>query len=304
MFCSMCGTEVSRSAVYCHSCGYQLTLRHRTQPNVKRAEPAIEVVELINSAPTAGIEEGEKSLSGVRGWLLFLCICLTGIGPIYTIWTLEQTYYVVLPYMGTHPHLQAAFHIELVVSLILVLFGFLAGMALWCRWPAAVLMAKAFFACLGAYLLLRPFIISSFTGMRLDIKAPELLRGFLSSMAWIAYLTWSKRVKETYRVNVQRPKPNGISQGTGNQHPLNLHWVRSLTAQIAIPGPYVCALAVACLMIGIFFWPTLYRYDQLTSGTKTVPVRINRVTGNAQFLTIYGWRHVGSQLEPAEKVKW
>lgn len=48
-------------------------------------------------------------------------------------------------------------------------------------------------------------------------------------------------------------------------------------------------LVVIVVMFASFVWPTLYRYDHLTLGDSRVPVRINRFTGNAQLLYVYGW---------------
>jgi hypothetical protein len=54
------------------------------------------------------------------------------------------------------------------------------------------------------------------------------------------------------------------------------------------------ALALA-LFAGVYVWPTAYRYDHLrTSAGATIPVRINRFTGHAEFLGFSGW----VQMEP------
>ena len=42
-------------------------------------------------------------------------------------------------------------------------------------------------------------------------------------------------------------------------------------------------LMIICIagLFGIFIWPTQYHYESLTDGGQTVPVRINRITGDA-----------------------
>ncbi len=58
-------------------------------------------------------------------------------------------------------------------------------------------------------------------------------------------------------------------------------------------------LAVTCatlILSGVLFWPTLYRYDKLTIGSRSILVRSNRVTG-------YSERFLGDRWEPAEEEK-
>jgi len=40
----------------------------------------------------------------------------------------------------------------------------------------------------------------------------------------------------------------------------------------------------------VLVWPTPYRYDRLTVGPASFPVRINRVTGSTQILEPGGWQ--------------
>lgn len=49
----------------------------------------------------------------------------------------------------------------------------------------------------------------------------------------------------------------------------------------------VCLTVIIC---GILFWPTLYRYDKMSDGAKTVSVRINRITGATETFTFLGWK--------------
>lgn len=53
--------------------------------------------------------------------------------------------------------------------------------------------------------------------------------------------------------------------------------------------------AAVLLLFAVIVWPTLYRYDHLTMGEyhSTTPVRMNRFTGGAEYLTMDGWRAMG-----------
>lgn len=48
---------------------------------------------------------------------------------------------------------------------------------------------------------------------------------------------------------------------------------------------------VVVLLLGIFVWPTMYRYDKLN---MKYPVRINRLTGATQVLYPDGWQPMGN----------
>ena len=52
------------------------------------------------------------------------------------------------------------------------------------------------------------------------------------------------------------------------------------------------AALVGALGFGLFVWPTRYRYDHVThqrSGAQVL-VRIDRISGNAQYLSATGWK--------------
>jgi hypothetical protein len=62
----------------------------------------------------------------------------------------------------------------------------------------------------------------------------------------------------------------------------------------------IAILALLTAFTFAYVWPTLYRYDHLTSEGNTYPVRINRVTGDADMLVPdEGWVPVeGEAGEP------
>src|SRR5262245_65764269 len=49
-------------------------------------------------------------------------------------------------------------------------------------------------------------------------------------------------------------------------------------------------ILVAAVPFAIFVWPTKYAYDHLKVGESDFPVRIHRVTSDADYLTPTGWR--------------
>lgn len=50
-----------------------------------------------------------------------------------------------------------------------------------------------------------------------------------------------------------------------------------------------------------FVWPTLYRYE--TWGNKTI-IRINRITGDAERLTVNGWYEMTKPAIDPSSIKW
>jgi hypothetical protein len=49
-------------------------------------------------------------------------------------------------------------------------------------------------------------------------------------------------------------------------------------------------ILAAAVPFAIYVWPTKYAYDQIKLGDSQFPVRIQRLTGEADFLTPAGWR--------------
>ena len=49
-------------------------------------------------------------------------------------------------------------------------------------------------------------------------------------------------------------------------------------------------ILVAAIPFAVYVWPTKYAYDRLKVGESDFPVRIHRVTSDADYLTPAGWR--------------
>jgi membrane protein implicated in regulation of membrane protease activity len=48
-------------------------------------------------------------------------------------------------------------------------------------------------------------------------------------------------------------------------------------------------LAIVSVLFVFFIWPTIYRYDHTSVYGNRSVVRINRITGNAERLSLNGW---------------
>jgi len=52
----------------------------------------------------------------------------------------------------------------------------------------------------------------------------------------------------------------------------------------------ITLILIAAVPFAIYVWPTKYAYDRLKLGDSDFPIRIHRVTGDADYLTTAGWR--------------
>ncbi len=46
----------------------------------------------------------------------------------------------------------------------------------------------------------------------------------------------------------------------------------------------ILIICATLLIFAVFFWPTFFRYDHMKFGNQTIPVRINRITGEIKIL--------------------
>jgi hypothetical protein len=59
-----------------------------------------------------------------------------------------------------------------------------------------------------------------------------------------------------------------------------VHYVARISIRLFV----VAAIVFAIVALVAFVWPTLYRYDHLSTEGSTYPVRINRINGDADML--------------------
>ena len=79
MFCSKCGTQALSDAMFCFNCGAALQVEVAVQP------PAVAEVATAALGATAASSMAEPEYATVKGWLWWLCVCLTVVTPLATI---------------------------------------------------------------------------------------------------------------------------------------------------------------------------------------------------------------------------
>ncbi len=143
-------------------------------------------------------------LTGVRGWLLFLCVVLTILNPLALLfWVFELGHLVTLLQTRYPAYAQAVLAQQCLFGALAVL-SVRAGLQLWRVQPEAPRTAKNF---LVAYLVV--FLVSAFLpyvspfpkplrAALIETSAVSALRTLAFCAVWHLYLTRSRRVQNTY----------------------------------------------------------------------------------------------------------
>jgi hypothetical protein len=167
-----------------------------TEPGSK--EPSAEVYEAEAAPaapesaprPEAHADNGIERYDRVGGWLLLLCVSLTILGPLATVYNLVAGY----------GQLEGLFE-----ATALGLFSLWAGFSLWTRMDGAVERAKKYlYAILGYSVVL--YFLPTMSGLPEEmstemqsVMAIASVRSIIYVAIWYLYLTKSKRVRGTYR---------------------------------------------------------------------------------------------------------
>jgi hypothetical protein len=177
MHCKHCGDSITTQQKVCPNCGY---------PTAEGSPAAA-----VNSSPPT---EGPR---GVGGWLLVLCILLTIVFPLNTL-------YATVMSLRYHPDpiivvLNAA-------NVGLALLSLVAGARLWSARKLGVKLAKIFLVlgplhpgailCLVIY---NAHVLQASVTVLLAMRILAL--PLLLSVIWYRYLVESRRVKNTYGTN-------------------------------------------------------------------------------------------------------
>lgn len=169
------------------------------------------------------VNEPLEKYKSVGGWLLFLCVILTIISPLITIFNLVRSYVQIQELYDVYPGLLNLLLIDSVLSLSLTVLSIRAGIALWKLKPEAVKTAKNYLVIFLVYSIIAIFL--PFTaGLPSEANSAmifDIIKGFIRSLIffgiWYSYLNQSKRVKATYQFNIIPEQPEEINSETGEQ---------------------------------------------------------------------------------------
>lgn len=207
MFCTQCGSKNPEDARFCHKCGQSVWQPQELMPTPTKPIVLNEIARTSISTSSSGHVRGKQNeaLNGVKGWLLFLCISLTILSPLYTLGQLGVEWRDTEPLFGAFPSLKDAVVFESLCMVGLMAFSIYAGSVLWSVKPGAVKVAKNYFLVLLLYSLVFPFVLSAIADLP-SVADNEIakegvknaIRGILAFAIWFTYLNKSRRVRATY----------------------------------------------------------------------------------------------------------
>jgi hypothetical protein len=153
--------------------------------------------------------EVQSSPKGVEGWLLFFCIYLIILGPLMSLPYIIDYIIETRDELNWYPGVGVILDIDLVISILMLLYGIYVGINLLRIRPDAVRSAILYLNVIIVYMVAAFFIIiiilqayePSFNQVIQNtlgyiIKETIVSIGFMVS--WILYLKQSERVKNTF----------------------------------------------------------------------------------------------------------
>lgn len=143
--------------------------------------------------------------TGVKGWLLLLCINLTILDPFAMLFNLISVTQLTKPHFDKFPQLLHLMVIGGGFSLALMVFSVYAGISLWKVLPNAVYVAKKYLIAVFFYSLFSIFL-PSLVGLpekaQQEFSANTAFNSLITILyvtGWYLYLKRSRRVKATYK---------------------------------------------------------------------------------------------------------
>ncbi|MCX5834926.1 MAG: DUF2569 family protein, partial [Deltaproteobacteria bacterium] len=133
---------------------------------------------------------------GVGGWLLFLCVSLTILGPLFGTASVLGDY---SKFVSDNPDLKGVALIFVLVFLGIIAFGYYAGNSLWRIRPGAVNITKKFFITLFAITSVSSLLAVAGGEENIGRAGGAIIAQGIVTVIWYSYLNKSKRVKATYQ---------------------------------------------------------------------------------------------------------
>lgn len=183
MYCWKCGTTNPEEATFCNHCGinlHEVTSVAQTSPQEQAPAPKREPVVSSKDIPTNTRANSPSDKRGIGGWLLFFCIMMTIVIPLYVILdiSLQPSIGEIISFGGRG----------------ILMFG--TGLMLWMKKKEGLEFAFKY--------LIPGSVIVIITGMRIDKTGGwigliiALAIGIGLNLPLIFYLSKSKRVIETF----------------------------------------------------------------------------------------------------------
>ncbi len=142
--------------------------------------------------------------SGVKGWLLMLCVTLTILDPLTGFFTLMGITNLLKPHFNEDPGLFKIVLIQGICSTCLIVYSMYAGVSLWKIVPKALTTAKQYLRllfCYSFFAIFLPVLVGLSEKTQTDFYKMNPLNNILVMAyvsIWYLYLLKSRRVRATY----------------------------------------------------------------------------------------------------------
>ena len=142
--------------------------------------------------------------TGVRGWLLILCLNITILDPLTMLLTVFFVTSATRPYFAEHPELFRLCLASGVCRLALAVFSVYAGIALWRLVPGAPSVAKKYLLSVALYSVVAiclPLLVGVSKESYQEMAGQTFFNSLVTvayATCWYLYLQRSRRVKATY----------------------------------------------------------------------------------------------------------
>jgi hypothetical protein len=161
------------------------------------------------SPPIPDIKEEEAKIDGpkgIGGWLLFFCVGLTILGPLFSVGQMISSWEHAKPAFDRFPSLETAIYWETLGCVTILIYGFIVGCIIWSGNSNGKKVGKK-------YLLIRlfGFVLIEIVALVLMGDLPSqvveaAISGFVTAgirelvifLIWWFYFKKSKRVRNTY----------------------------------------------------------------------------------------------------------
>ncbi|MBT3192566.1 MAG: DUF4339 domain-containing protein [Verrucomicrobia bacterium] len=164
-----------------------------------------------HTSPESGMVAPDIPTSPKRvgGWLMFFCVGLAILGPLFVLGQMFVTWGQAQPAFDQFQNIRIAVMWENIGSVALLIYGFIAGCMIWGGHPGGREIAKK-------YLLIRLFgfvgiefiaimimgdMPSQLVARVLGATVGAVFREIIYFLIWWFYFKKSKRVRNTYGVN-------------------------------------------------------------------------------------------------------
>lgn len=142
--------------------------------------------------------------TGVKGWLLLLCLVLILINPVASINNIYSSFKISSPFFELYPGLRLITIIDGILSIGIVCFSVYAGISLWRVRPNGIAIVKAFLLIFMGYAVVAN-ILPFLAGLPANANEAMIAQAFIGVLRsaifvfiWYMYLEKSKRVHATF----------------------------------------------------------------------------------------------------------